>query len=116
MPQLSSNQNELFGFTTTSTTSPTSTSREKNNIFIHTSPTQIVRQHASYALVPSPVRINSPPEMFQQPSLPPTYVGPVAPASSFVVNFQNINSSTKSSQRGRPKGSKNKPKSLLVEF
>ncbi|XP_057446284.1 uncharacterized protein LOC130738335 [Lotus japonicus] len=91
---------------------PTLASQEKNDVdvFVHTSPNQIVRQQFPF------VRESGPTQTPQKSALPLTCVEADAPETPAVVITPNTNSSKRSSQRGRPRGSKNKPQSLPAGF
>lgn len=84
------------------------------SVFIRTSPNQIIRHQPIAACEPSPARVSEPPVVIQNSSLSGVD-SPILTASGVVVSPQTT-SSGKNSQRGRPKGSKNKPKPLPVDF
>ncbi|XP_057430362.1 uncharacterized protein LOC130723370 [Lotus japonicus] len=109
LPSLPSNQNHLFGFATSLTTSTApEAKRETQDVFVRTSPNQIVRQTLAC--------IQENHETPKKFSSVPSRDADSALASPVVKKSPNTDSSKKSSQRGRPKGSKNKPEPLPDDF
>lgn len=84
--------------------------------FVRTSPNQIVRQDKLAKSTPSPLSNSRNATVFQQQRLLPVCEETPASGVPVVVPTPLTNSSQKSAQRGRPKGSKNKPKPLPVDF
>lgn len=110
-------ENQFLDVATAPANSPTSEARGIIDIFVRTTPHQIVRQRANpqatARLATSP-ELHSPRCSLNTPSPDPVFGD--APETPAVKSTPNTNSSKKSSQRGRPKGSKNKPKPLPADF
>lgn len=84
-------------------------SHQPAHVFYHTSPNQIVRQQAPITTIPSSAIVSRVTGVVQEQPSSPALCEPGAIESPDVVSTPQTNSSQKSSQRGRPKGSKNKP-------